>query len=91
MEHTKFLNKINEEPNYYTVRIEDHISKTYKPAQVDDWIRKNILSKGDRVPLTTSLNKDQSVCGLEFGIKLTEKQKEYLIKKFPELEGKEIE
>jgi len=90
MKHTKFLNKINEEPNYYTVRIEDNISKKYKPAQVDDWIRKNILPKGDTIPLTTSMNKDQSVCGLEFEFKLTTKQKADLIKKFPELEDKEI-
>ena len=65
------------------------IVKFEDPAEIDAWIRKN-LSISD-VSIMAQLNYDGTIKKLEFNKSLSKADKDKLLAKFPELEGKEVE
>lgn len=75
MKHTKYFNKI--------VEWEDG-------SDVIQWIRENNLVDSKN-GIMVQLNYDGTIRRLETTAKLTKAEKQALIDKFPELEGKEIE
>ena len=63
----------------------------YENKLEEDASRKWLTKKfGKTTPLLVGLNKDGTIRELEIGKKLTKAEKQEIIDKFPELEGKEI-
>ena len=58
-------------------------------SEISIWIRNN-LSVNESVDIVIGLNYDRTIEYLQIGKSLSEADKEQLITKYPELEGKEI-
>lgn len=75
MNHTNYKNKIMTVPEAI--------------SEISVWIRNN-LSVNESVIITIGLNYDRTIESLQIGKSLSEADKEQLITKYPELDGKEI-